>query len=112
MASVICAKESDSLGEKEDLKKAMDAEDQRIDNSEQNQMGDDEERLKGLETCEFLVCSVLAFGVVHINNLKVKDLRVILCYHFGLENLKGVPKKVELVETITDFSRKYQEGLV
>ena len=31
----------------------MDAEDQRIDNSEQNQMGDDEERLKGLETCEF-----------------------------------------------------------
>ena len=60
-------------------------------------MRDDDERLKGLETCEVLVRSVLAFGMDHINNLKVKDLRVLLCYHFGSEKLKGIPKKVELV---------------
>ena len=75
----------------------MEAEDKRKNKSEQNQMRDDYKRLKGLETCEVLACSLLAFGMDHINNLKVKDLRVILCYHFGSENLKGIPKKVELV---------------
>ena len=43
----------------------------------------DYERLKGLETCEVLVHSVLESGIDHINNLKVKDLRVLLSYHFG-----------------------------
>ena len=37
-------------------------------------MRDDDDRSKGLETFEVLVCSVLAFGMDHINNLKVKDL--------------------------------------
>ena len=46
-------------------------------------MSYDEERLKGLETCGVLVCSFLGFFVDHINNLKVKDLRVFLRYHFG-----------------------------
>ena len=63
-------------------------------------MWDDDERLKGLDTCEVLVCSVLAFGMDRINNLKVKDLRVILRYHFGSENLKGGPNKLELVEAV------------
>ena len=36
----------------------------------------------------------------HINNLKVKDIRVLIYYHFGLERLKGIPKKVELVEAL------------
>ena len=66
-------------------------------------MRDDDERLKCLETCEFLVCSVLVFGMDHINNLKVKKLRVIFCYHFGSEDLKGIPNKVELVESIKYF---------
>ena len=39
----------------------------------------------------------------HINNLKVKDSRVILCYHFGSEKLKGFPKKMELVEAVKMF---------
>ena len=39
----------------------------------------------------------------HINKLKVKELRVILCYHFWSESFKGSPKKVELVKTITDL---------
>ena len=66
-------------------------------------MKEDDKSLKGLETCEFLVRSFLAFGVDHINNLKVKELMVLLCCHFGSEKLKGIPKKVELVEAVTYF---------
>ena len=66
-------------------------------------MRDDDERLKGLETCEVLVRSALEFVIDHINNLKVKDSRVILCYHFGSDKLKGVPNKVELMEAVTGF---------
>ena len=66
-------------------------------------MRDDDERLKGLETCEVLVFPVLAFGIYHINNLKVKDIRVILCYHFGSDKLKGIPIKVEIVEAVKYF---------
>ena len=50
-----------------------------------------------------MVRSVLEFGMDHINNLKVKNLRVILCYHFGSEKLKGCPKKAELVEAVNYF---------
>ena len=46
-------------------------------------MSDYDGRLKVLETCEVLVRSVLAFGMDHINNLKMKELRVLLRYHFG-----------------------------
>ena len=63
-------------------------------------MKDDDERLKCPETCEVLVCSVLEFGMDHINNLKVKGLSVLLCYHFGSEKLQGIPNKVELVEAV------------
>ena len=45
-------------------------------------MVDDEEGLKGLETCEFLAHSGSGFLMDHINNHKVKELRVLLCYHF------------------------------
>ena len=48
----------------------------------------------------------------HINNLKVKDHRVLLCYHFGSENLKGRPKKVELVGDVRYIFRKDWESLV
>ena len=34
--------------------------------------------LRGLESCEALVCSILAFGMGHINNFKVKELWVLL----------------------------------
>ena len=81
----------------------MEAEDQRKNKSEQKQMKGDDERLKFLDTCEVLVRLVLAFGMDHINNLKVKELRVLLCYHLGSEKLKGIPKKVELVEAVTGF---------
>ena len=39
----------------------------------------------------------------HINKLKVKELRVLLRYYFESEGLKGIPKKVELVEAVTDL---------
>ena len=71
----------------------------------------DDKKLKGLDTCEVSVRSVLAFGMDHINNLKVKDLRVLPRYKFGSENLKGIPNKVELVGGV-DFFRKDWDGLV
>ena len=48
----------------------------------------------------------------HINILKVKEIWVLLRYHFGSEKLKGIPKKVELVEAVTDLFRRDWEGLV
>ena len=39
----------------------------------------------------------------HINNLKVKEIRVLLQYQFWLEKIKVIPKKVELVEAVPDF---------
>ena len=56
-------------------------------------MRDDNERLKIVETCEVLVLLVLAFGMDHINDLKVTDLRVLLHYHFGSEKVEGLPKE-------------------
>ena len=81
----------------------MEAEDHRKKKPEHKQTRDDDERLKGLETCEVLVCSVLEFGMDHINKLKVKYLRMLLCYHFGPEKLKGAPNKVELLEAVKVF---------
>ena len=48
----------------------------------------------GIHTCEVLVSSVLEFRIDHINNLKVKEYRVLICYHFRSEKLKGRPNKV------------------
>ena len=53
--------------------------------SEQKKMMYDEERLKGIETCEVLVRSVLAFGMDHINNLEVKDIGVLLILNFSIK---------------------------
>ena len=66
-------------------------------------MREDDDRLKGIDNCEILVCSVLALGMDHINNLKVKELRLMLHYHFGSEKLKGILNKLELVEADTNF---------
>ena len=48
----------------------------------------------------------------HINNLKLKYIRILLCYHFGSEKLKGGPKKVELMEAVRYIFRKYWYGIV
>ena len=48
----------------------------------------------------------------NINNLKFKELQVLLRYHFGSESLKGIPKKVELVKAVTDLFRRDWEGLM
>ena len=55
---------------------------------------------------KFWLVQFLAFGMDKINNLKVKDLRVLLCYHFGPEKLKGIPNKVELVEAVNFFKKR------
>ena len=51
-------------------------------------MREDDYILEGIETREVLVCLVLLFGMDHINNLKAKDLRVLLCHHYYSEKLK------------------------
>ena len=89
----------------------MDVDDQKKKKSEHKHMRDDDERLKSLETCEVLVCSVLEFDMDHINNLKVKDIRVLLSYQFWSEKSNGILQKVELVEAVKCF-RKYWAGLV
>ena len=95
LISVLCDIESDCLGVNEDRKKqVMEAEYHRKKKSEKKRISDDDERLKVLETCEVLVSSVLEFGMDHINNQKLKDLRMLLSYHFGTLKLKGIPKKV------------------
>ena len=76
------------------------------------QVRENEDRLRGLESCEALVRSVLTFGMDHINKLKGKDLQVILRYHFWSERLKGIPKKVELVEAVIGLFRRDWEGLM
>ena len=81
----------------------MDADENRRRKYEENQVRKIEDRLRGLESCEALVFSILTFGIYHINNLKSKELQVLLCYHFGSERLKGSPKKLELVEDVTDL---------
>ena len=71
--------------------------------SEEKQIRENKYRLRCLDICEAFFCSVLTFGMDPINNLKVKELRVLLRYHFGSESLKGSPKKVELLEALTDL---------
>ena len=56
----------------------MEADDHRKNKSEHNSIRGYHYKLKGLENCEVLYHWVLAFGMVHINNLKVKDLGVLL----------------------------------
>ena len=36
---------------------------------------------------------------------------MLLCYYFGLESLKWIPKKVERVEDVTDLFRRDWEGI-
>ena len=48
----------------------------------------------------------------HINKLKVKELLVLLRDHFGSERLMGDPKKVELVEAVTDLFLRDWDGIM
>ena len=68
-------------------------EDNRRQKSEEKKIRENEDKLRGLESCEALVRYVLVFGTDHINNLKVKELQVLFRYHFGSETLKWTPKK-------------------
>ena len=104
MAAVLCGIDPDRLGEKEEGNvRVIEAEDQKKNKSEKKQRGEDEERPEGIQTCEVLIHSVLGFGMDHTKNLKVEDIKVLLRYHFRSENMKGIPKKLELVEAVTEF---------
>ena len=77
--------ESDLIRDKEEEKKkiATEVEENRRQKYEEKQVRENEDKLRGLESCESLARSVLIFGMDHINNLKFKEIRVILRYHFG-----------------------------
>ena len=97
LASVPCDIEYDRLGEKEERKKIfLDSDYHRNNKAEKGYMRDDYRSPKGLQTCEFLVCSVLACGMYHNKNLKAKELKVLLHYYLRTEILKGSPNKVEI----------------
>ena len=81
----------------------MEADDNRRNKYEQNYTRGYYKRLKGLDNCEVFFRSVLEFGMDHINSIKAKELRVLLCYHFDSEKLRGIPKKVEILGAITEF---------
>ena len=109
----MCDLESDLMREKEENKKrATEDEKNRRRKSEEKQVRENEDKLRGLESCEALVSSVLTFGMDHINIIKVKELRLILRYHFGSERLKGSPKKMKLVEAVPGLFQRDWEGLM
>ena len=97
---------------KEKKKRATEVEENRRQKYEEKQVRENKDKLRGLESCEALVRSVLTFGMDHINKLKVKELQVLLHYHFGSERLKGSPKKVELMEAVIDLFRRDWEVLM
>ena len=100
--------QSNCLGAKNERKsRVMDEDYHRNNKYEHNQMRQHEERSEGLQTCEILDPSVLAFGMDNIKNLRVKDLRLLICYHLCTEKYNGGPNKVELMEDITEFFIKY-----
>ena len=53
-------------------------EENRRQKSEEKQVRENEDRLRGLESCEAFVRSFLIIGMDHINKLKVKELWVLL----------------------------------
>ena len=64
-------------------------------------MREDEERSKSINNFEFLVHSVLSFGINYTKNLKLKDIVVLLHFNFRPLKLKGTPNKLKLVEAVT-----------
>ena len=73
---------------------------------------DGEERYERLQTCAVLVCPILEFDINHTKTPKLKYPKVMICYDFGLEKLKGIPNKLELVDSVTEFFIKHCCGLV
>ena len=52
----------------------MEAEEHRRRKSDEKQVRENGDRLRGLESCGALVHSVLTFDMDHINKLKVKEI--------------------------------------
>ena len=85
LESILCDLDYDFLrGNQQRKNRATEVYENRRQKYEEKQVMENEDRLRGLESCEALVRSVLTFGMYHINNLKLKELQMILCYQFGL----------------------------
>ena len=50
--------------------------------------------LEGIQNCTVLDNLIFVFVMDHINKLKVKYLKVLICFYFVSEELKGVLKKL------------------
>ena len=88
--------ESDRMRGKEKKKKKKKRETKVEENIrhkyEEKQVRENKDKLRGLESCEALVHSILAFEMDHINNIKVKELQVLHHYHFGIPFHLSNPK--------------------
>ena len=74
MASVLCDLSSSCIGVKQEKKKRdTEAEENRRRDSEEKQVRENKDRLRFLKSFEALICSVLIFGMDHINNLKSRS---------------------------------------
>ena len=61
------------------------------EHDENNSNREDEESSEVPKNCKGLVDQVLVSGMDYINNTRLKDVKVLLCYYFGSENLRGIP---------------------
>ena len=84
----------------------MEGENQRNKKSGKTRRNEDKERSKYIQTSMVWVFSLLLLSMDNIKNLKLKGLKVVICYHFRSEKLKGVPNKLELAEAVTDMFLK------
>ena len=84
LASFLCDLESYRMRENDEKKKReTEVDENRRQKYEEKQVMENEDKLRGLESCEALVHYVLTFGMDHINILRVKEIWVLLRYHFG-----------------------------
>ena len=61
-------------GKEDRNKRATEVEENRRKKSEDKQVRENKDRLRGLESYEALVCSVLTIGMDHINNIRAKEI--------------------------------------
>ena len=83
LASDLCDIVSDLLSTRgESKKRVTEAEDQRKKKYGQKQRREDNERSKDIHNVVVYVHSFFSFGMYHIKNLKVKDIRLTLVWNF------------------------------
>ena len=95
MSALLVDIESDFLVGKEKIKRIfLEAYYQMKKKYHQTHRSEDNEMLEGIQNCTVLDNLIFVFVMDHINKLKVKYLKVLICFYFVSEELKGVLKKL------------------